>query len=266
MKMTLLEMTQDILNDMDSDEINTIEDTIEGIQVAQIIKTTYSDLIDTRNWPHLKELLKLNASGDSALPTHMKTPDNLKEMEPFIHYNKAKFGETRKRYERVVYKTPEEFLKVLNHRNSDSVDIDVISDFSGVELLIKNDIPPSFWTTFDDEYVVLDSYDSAVEATLQSSKTQAFGYMEATWTHEDSFIPDLPSEAFTSLLSEAKSTAFVALKQLVNSKAEQSASRNARRMSRKGWKTKGGIKTPNYGRGRAKSRGPVLDKHQVVID
>lgn len=266
MKKTLLEMTQDILNDMDSDEINSIQDTIEGIQVAQIIRTTYEDIIGTRNWPHLKELIKLTASGDSARPTHMGTPENLKELEPTIRYNKVKFGETRKRYETVLYKQPEDFLNTLNGRDSDSADVDVISDYSGVELLIKNDLPPSFWTTFDDEFVVFDSYDSEVEATLQTSKTQAFGYVEASWTHEDSFIPDLPSEAFISLLSEAKSTAFVVLKQLVNSKAEQSATRNARRMSRKAWQTKGGIRTPNYGRGSVKSKGPILDKHQVVIN
>ena len=40
-KMTLLAMVQDILNDMDGDEVNSISDTVEAEQVAQIIKTTY---------------------------------------------------------------------------------------------------------------------------------------------------------------------------------------------------------------------------------
>ena len=44
-KLTLLEMTQDIMSDMDSDEINSINDSVEALQVAQIIKTTYYNII-----------------------------------------------------------------------------------------------------------------------------------------------------------------------------------------------------------------------------
>ena len=40
-RMTVLEMTQDILSDMNSDEVNTINGSLEATQVAQIIKTTY---------------------------------------------------------------------------------------------------------------------------------------------------------------------------------------------------------------------------------
>jgi hypothetical protein len=47
-KMTLLEMTQDILSDMDSDEVNSINDSVESLQVAQIIKTTYFNIVNGR--------------------------------------------------------------------------------------------------------------------------------------------------------------------------------------------------------------------------
>lgn len=36
MKLTLLEIVQDILNSMDSDEVNTISETIESDQIAQM--------------------------------------------------------------------------------------------------------------------------------------------------------------------------------------------------------------------------------------
>jgi len=36
-KKTVLDMVQDILSDMESDEVNSISDTTEALQVAQII-------------------------------------------------------------------------------------------------------------------------------------------------------------------------------------------------------------------------------------
>lgn len=41
MRKTLLEMVQDILSEMDSDEVNSINDTVEAEQVATIIKNCY---------------------------------------------------------------------------------------------------------------------------------------------------------------------------------------------------------------------------------
>ena len=43
-KMTLLEMTQNILSAMDSDAVNSIGDTVESLQVADVIVETYYEL------------------------------------------------------------------------------------------------------------------------------------------------------------------------------------------------------------------------------
>ena len=84
--MTLLEMTQDILSDMDSDEVNSINDSVESLQVAQIIKTTYYNIIDGRDYDFLYELFQLDASGTSSRPTHMKLPENIIDLK-YIKYN-----------------------------------------------------------------------------------------------------------------------------------------------------------------------------------
>jgi hypothetical protein len=69
MKKTLLEMTQDILNDMDSDEVNSISDTVEAQQVANIIKTCYNEMISNRDWPHLRKLVQLDSLQTLRSPT-----------------------------------------------------------------------------------------------------------------------------------------------------------------------------------------------------
>lgn len=247
MKMSLIEIVQDILNDMDSDEVNSIDDTQESAQVAQIVKSTYFALISNRNWPHLKKGISLEAPGTTATPTHMKLSDNVKELS-FINYNKARDGETRKKYQSVSWVEPDDFLRATNRRNSDEANIDIIIDPSGIELLIRNDQAPTYYTSFNDTHVVFDSYDSSVDDTLQESKVQAQGYVNPIWLPEDDFIPDLPEEAFTLLLEEAKSRASLKLKQTQDVKAEQEAGRQNRWLSRKDWRVHGGIQYPDYGR------------------
>lgn len=246
-KLTLLEMVQDILSDMNSDEVNSINETTEALQVAQIIKSTYFELLDGKNWPHLRKLLPLDASGDNTRPVYMKVPELIKELE-WIEYDCKKITETRDNWKTIRYVTPDEFVRRTSRYNSDSDDVVGITDFSGVKLLIKNNAAPEFYTSFDDEWVVFNSYDMLVDTTLQGSKTRCSAYVSPGWQMLDTFIPDLPSEMFSALLAEAKSTAFLYIKQAANQKAEQQAQRQRARMSRRAFQVAGGIRLPAYGR------------------
>lgn len=247
MKMTLLDMVQDILSEMDSDEVNTIDDTIESVQVAQTIKTCYFEMIGNRNWPHLKKLITLDNLSDVNRPNYLECPENVKEML-FFKYDKRKATETKHNYLEVFWKDPDSFLRYTNSRNSDNTNVLEVTDFNGVKLLILNDVAPTYWTSFDDVHIVTDSFDNIVEATLQGSKTQCSAYVNPIWVHDNDAIPDLPIDAFPALLAEAKSTCFFNIKQMANQKAEQKASRQQRWLSRKAWKVKGGVDYPDYGR------------------
>jgi hypothetical protein len=246
-KKTLLKIVQDILSDMDADNVNSIDDTIESQQVAQIVESTYYEMLGNRNWPHLGKVIQLDSLSDLAKPNYLKLPDNLKELS-FFKYEKQKQDETKIVLHDVIYKEPDSFLRFVSARNSDNDNVQVVNDFGGTKLLIFNDKAPSYWTSFDDTHLVTDSYDSAVESTLQSSKSQCQAYIIPSFTQSNSFIPDLPIDAFPALIEEAKSTAFFVLKQMVNTKAEQKASRQQRWLSRKSWRAKGGITYENYGR------------------
>ena len=249
MKKTLLELTQGILNDLDGDEVNSINDTVEATQVANIVRSSYEGMINKRNWPHLKTVAQLSGVGDTTSPTKMKLPDGCKELVS-IYYNKRKVADTRDKYIEVVYLSPDAFLIALNGRNSSSTDIQTVVDYGATKLFIKNNTAPTYWTSFDDEYILMDSYDNSVDDTLQQSKTQAVMYKDPSFTFEDTFVPDLPSEAFTNLLEEAKSTASLVLRQIPDEKAEQQSRRQSAWLSRKASKAAGGIQYPNYGRRR----------------
>lgn len=250
-KMTLLEIVQDILNDIDADEVNSIDDTVEASQVAQIVKSTYFALVHIRNWYNNRTLVNLTASGNSSLPTHVYLPENLKELV-FVNYDSARDGQNRKLFQPIRYIYPDEFLRKQNQYNTEEDNVDIIQDPSGVELLIRNDIPPTVYTSFDDKVIIFDSYDKAVDDTIQSSKIQAMAFITPPWLPEDDFVPNMPEEAFTLLLEEAKSRAAIKIGQKADQKAEQEAVRQNRWLSRKQWRVNGGIRKPNYGRRRVK--------------
>ena len=246
-KMSLLEMTQDILSDMDSDEVNSINGSVESLQVAQIIKTTYYNIIDGKDFPWLRELFQLDASATNLKPVYLKLPETVIDID-WVKYNCRKVTDTKDQYKKIIYKTPEDFLEIIDVRNSNDENIQVVVDNSGIKLNIFNDRAPTYFTSFDDEVLVFDAYDKDIDDTLQNAKSQCYGKRSVTFIMSDTFIPDLPVQMFSYLLSEAKSVCFATLKQMANVKAEQASQTQRRRMSQEAWRIKNGISYPHYGR------------------
>ena len=246
-KLTVLEIVQDVLNDLDGDFVNSIDDTEESQQIAAIVASTYRAMMSNRNWPHTNRTVNLTPSGTSLRPTHMSIEDDIKELIS-IYYDKKKNGETAIRMSEVKWKEPDDFLRYTYSRNSDNDDVETINDPSGVKLLILNDKAPEYFTTFDDTTLVFDSYDSEVDSTLQATKTLARAYIMPPFSLTDTFIPDLPEEAFSAFVEEVKSKSAYKIKQFEDVKSEQEAARQGRWLSRKAWRVHGGVRYPNYGR------------------
>lgn len=246
-QMTLLSIVQDILNDLESDPVNSINDTVEAQQIAQIVKTTYNNIIDGKDWPHLYELFQLEGLADVTKPNYMKLPDTIISTD-WVKYNVRTSTDTKDKFIKIAYKTPIEFTDLLEARNSAASNVLVVADFSSVNLNILTDKAPQYFTSFDDKYIIFDSYDSAVDTTMQASKSSGNGRRNVTFTISDSFVPDLPVQMFSYLLNEAKSTSFIVLKQTTNQKAEQHSISQRRRMSQDAWRLNNGIEYPSYGR------------------
>lgn len=248
-RMTLLEMTQNILSEMDSDTVDSYTDTVESQQVAEIIKATYFQLLDGRDWPHLYHNFRLNAPS-TGNPTKCGIPSNVMSIK-WVKYN-IKNDSGRDRFTEIPFVEPEEFTRILEQRDSTASNIQVVNDNVEIFLNIYNDRQPTMWTSFTEANIYFDAYNSAIEspARLSSSKTVCFGKLYPNITMSDSLLFDLPIEAFSYLLEEAKSTCFLTLKQMPNQKAEQHAITHRRRMSRQAWAINRGIVYPDYGRKR----------------
>jgi hypothetical protein len=247
MKQPLIEIVQTIMNDIDGDFVNSIADTEESLQVASIVRTTFYELFNRKQWAHSKTINKLQGLSNSEYPTYLKLPENLYHLDE-LTYDKSRLNDTRLLLQTVKWREPEHFLRLTNEFNVQNDNVEVKQTLNGVTLKIMNDRPPRYYTTFDDQHLVLDSYDSEVDSVLQSDKTQAIYYEIPDFLMEDTFIPKLPLEAFPYLIAEATSAASLKVRQMEDAKAEQQAKRQSVRASQRSRRAASGTRYPDYGR------------------
>jgi|TARA_R110000787_G_scaffold65565_1_gene147487 hypothetical protein len=242
MKRTLLSMVQSILSDMDSEDVNAIGDSIEAQQVASVIEDCFYNIVSAREIPEHQQLLKLTALSDIAHPTHFQYPTDVKSIDR-VFYNTASTGST---YVEIYYINPLDFITRMDESSSGSQK--VLDKAGGTDLFVLNNVSPTYYTSFDDNFIVFDSYNSAIDTTLQESKSRAYGSVYPSFTISDSFEPDLDDNMLPYLLAEAKSTCFSLFKSGSDPKIEQTARRLKSYVQNDMHKTKTANRRPNYGK------------------
>lgn len=240
MKYSVLELTQNILSSLDSDEVNSIDDTTEARQVANIIRTTYFNIMARANLPELKKLFSLDASGDNLQPVLMIRPDDVSRVE-WIKYNKFTVADPEDAYSYVTIIPLQQFLDLTQQYNTTETDVDTMT-LNSHTFAFKNNTHPTYCTIVNDVYFVFDSYDNTVDTTLQSTKTMCYGQIIPSFLLTDAFIPEMDDQQFPLLLTEAKSIAFAELKQIANESAVQESRRQWRTLQR----TKSLTERPSY--------------------
>lgn len=220
-KKTLLEIVQDILNDMDSDEVNSISDTVEASQIAQICQSVFFDVITTVDLPEHDELMTVSGLSNSTKPNFMDA-NSVTEIKELRYNVSETSGELE--YKLIAYATPSEFVQNILQRDSTSSNVITVADpTSGISLPILNDKMPDYYTSFDDRYLCFDSYLATVDTTLQTSKTMVIGTKLPSFTVSDAAVPDMDDTIFPYYIAECKSRAFSMLKGGPDMKVEQFA-------------------------------------------
>lgn len=244
---TLGEITQEILSDMDGDEVNDISDTEESMQVARIVRGSYYEMVDLYDLPGKQHLFKLEATSSST-PTHMTLPDRTTNLNQ-VEYDKRDDVLTEPtKYAIIDRVDPEVFLERSRMLDADDSDVDTVTDPSGVDLNIKNDEHPTYWTSFDNETIVFNSYKSTVDSNLQKSKTRCWGTKDVEVTLDHNATIELESSLFRELVNRARSACFIRLKQTRDPSSEAMARRLETRLQRTKWRQNGKKDYPDFGR------------------
>lgn len=258
MKYTLLQLTQSILSSLGSDEVNSIGDTSESLQVAECIKTSYMNMLGRYDLPEHNQLIQLNPSQDITRPVLMYKPDGINRIEEIRYFDantsdgsgfndqyhhgvntditstSTNSGNSPPGYKYVRLLTIENFISMVTGFNTTEPNVRTFSlavtndhtrEPNYFTFNYKIDRQPEYYAVLSNYYIIFDSYDSTIDDTLQASKTLSYGWVMPVFRMEDSFVPDLDEQQFPLLLNESKSLAFLELKQIMHGKAEKEVSR-----------------------------------------
>lgn len=258
MRLTLLELTQTILSSMGSDEVNSISDTTESLQVANIIKQTYMNMLGRYDLPSNNQLFQLSPSLNIVSPVLMEfapgttrvdwikyldtnTADN-EEQDQYGAYSEhdtntdlvndddSSVGDVGPVYKEVRIIPVEDFIVRVNSMNTSESDVESFqfsdpNNASGMPQKFTfnytNDLQPQFCCILDNKYVIFDSYDNTQDSTLQAAKTMCYGWVSPPFVMSDTAYPPIEDQQVPLLLADAKALAFYELKRTPNQRAER---------------------------------------------
>jgi hypothetical protein len=234
-KMTLLEMVQNIASALETDEINSITDTTESLQIAEVIKETFYEQFNNIFIPEHQGLFALESVSDLDSPNYLRVPDNISKIL-WLRYNDYRLNGAPSEVE---YISPEEFLFTQFQYTSDYNHVLQTTDpSSGVKYYITTNSRPTLFTMFDDKHIAFNSFDADYEDSAQGDNAIGYGSKTTEFLMEDNFIPPIDGNLFPLLLSESKSVCFYNLKQVASSKDEQRARRQRIRMQNDQFKSR----------------------------
>ena len=224
---TLIDVVQRYLNATGGFFVGSIGDTEEAEQVALVAQEVYERLVQDLPYRQFKRKWgQLASATDNTKPNYLVLETEIHEIsESQLWYNKTEKDATATiGYEKVAYLEPLEFLSRLNQNSDLDNGTEIITDYSGVEYVIHNDRHPSFFTSFDGKFLVFDAYNSEVDDTLQTSKTQVVYYQPEDFLLRDDFVIPLPTNMIQGYIDMVKAEASETIRQ----EALPSASRRAR--------------------------------------
>lgn len=246
MNRTLLYLVQRVLEKLDLDVVNSINDSPDAILIAREAEDTYYDLVNRNEWPERYDLINVESVGDTNNPTALRlSTDTLNILS--LRYDVTTADDTDTIYRELIQLDPEDFLDKVYSRN-DSETTTTTASYKGLDIYVYNDQMPTYFTVFDNEFLVLDSWDSAVETTVQGTKSVVRGSTIPTFETTDAYVLPVDITTFPLYLAEVTAAASLALNGTNDAESERRRNRGISRLRRSANRTGTQSTRNNFGR------------------
>lgn len=206
MKKSVLEYVQACLSKMDSDNVDSITDTEEATQVADLLADVYYEFVTRDNWSFLDGGIVVQTLADPSRPTAVSIPAEVKRIDKVMY--KTVNG-TVTRYKELKYLRPNEWLD----RFTVSGDSRVLSVVNSLSFYVETDRDPAYWTSFDDSTIVVDAWKQADSTTVLAADFNITGSTIPEFEVSDDFVPVLPDLAVPYIQNSLNAAAMQSFKQ-----------------------------------------------------
>lgn len=245
---TRLSIVQDILSDADSDDVNSITDTVEAGQCDTVLKNSFYSIVDVFDLPATMNLFW--QTGLVINNTQFLLSADLNRVQ-WLKYDVG--DAVNADWSEMHYKHPAQWLETAQSLDNTASNVEEHT-FNSAKYYIYNDRRPRYWTSFDDKTVVFDSYDIAVDLWgLVPSKLQGYALNRPAYPTLETTEFALPKELEQLLIDEAREMFFDLYKDGATRKVNQRARRSRVRAQRNKNKfvinDPGAQDLPDYGRG-----------------
>lgn len=217
MKLTYIDLLRQILAEIESDEVNSLLDTVESEQITLVIYRIYKSIAATHNLEHLKRFVI--PFPEPGTPTFFELPSEVNNISWIKHNNRVIGGPAN--YTTLYFRPSEVFMRVLAGRDSSAGNVTtVVKD--GIPYNIYTDRHPRYFTVLNKTKLLFDSYMSSLDvAGIDVNNLQIYGQLDPVIEIDDNYEFDMPSDIMTYFVNECISYAYTVIKQLPNPKIEQ---------------------------------------------
>ncbi len=244
-KRTILKLVQDLGEGINTDEIDSLTETEEVVRIVNILKQTLQEVLDRKTWEFMKDKVR---QLDSRLPGSNQLNTLLIPSDVLL-IKCLRYKDDNGKFYDVTYLQACDFIAKLQSRTSTQDDIDIIINSDGVELLVKNDIVPQYWTSFDEETITFDAYNLATgTGNLIVDSVIIADVMPVTDFTDPAAVLNIPERMETLVFNEALVTCNYRLRQLRDPRADRIARRQGISLRENEHKTNKDKQVKTYGR------------------
>lgn len=232
MKQTLLEIVQNLLGSVEDDEVNSINDVESAQRVANIVKECFYEIVAAGELPEHYDYFELDTDGDITKPTLMYLPEDAGALVS-LKYNRSTTDSIE--FTDMKFLTANDFVDMMYQLDPDEDNVLHFTKTTAghtIDFLVLDDKMPEYYTTFNDNMIVFDSYDADVDTFLVKNKTLVYGQLLPEFELTDEYVPDLDAKQFSLLINEAKRQVFNEFRQSDNPLSAQRARRGWIRLQR----------------------------------
>lgn len=245
MSFTLLEVVQDMLYSIQGDQVSDINGTVEAIRCHYLARQVFLDSVaNTSMAPEQNQIKQLEGVGEVDDPTKLSIPRIIDEILCL------EYQESDGDYKELQFLEPHHFTaKCESYRGLDNTKTVTYGD---INLVVRTDKHPKYWTTYDNQFVLFDSWQESVEASVVGTKTRCLVRLSGPelWNPSNDFVIPLSDDAMSTYLNECKDRAWSEIKQQPNPSVTRAARRERAKLHRNA-RVKKKVFTdlyPDYGR------------------